>query len=302
MVAVRSDRMVAVLSLLLSSVALTCGKSDDGRNAFAASYCQAIRPCCGALGLFTDDESCQTSIISVPPYARMDKIAADDCLNAINQLTNQGQSCQSDFSEPASCGQVFVVPPGTQAAGEACVGNLGCMPIPDGTAFCVTTSENNVNVSFCQSATRGQLGSPCIGDFANGAVTFVETTGPTLIHTSLCYTDDGLHCDGTTCVTLKPIGGSCATTDDCVRTAFCDGTVNQCAAPVAIGAACDELNHNQCQAGAYCDIRFDGSQCAPLVDLGGACGSDSCISGSCVARKCVPPGIGKLALRCVDLF
>lgn len=276
-----------LLISLLPVVALACGTGDDGRGAFAAAYCDAHRPCCSVLG-FPDTNQCRRAVVlSVPPTATFDKTAAADCLSGLAQATNQGQSCSDSFGEPSSCDQVFVVPPGTKAVGAACAGTYDCMPIQDGMVTCIT---------LCQSETRGQLGStPCFGDVENGLTTFFGS-GPFPTQAFLCYAEDGLHCDGTTCVALKQPGGSCQASVECVRTAFCDVSVFQCAPQMAPGAACNGAL--ECQPGTYCGN--PSFTCDPKMDLGAVrCTSaEACTSGSCVNEVCRTPALGSLADLC----
>jgi hypothetical protein len=286
-----------LLASLLPVVTLACG-TDDGRVAFAAAYCEAYRPCCSVLKLLTDTNQCSGVVLAVPPNARFDKTAAADCLSGLAQATNQGLSCSTSFAEPSSCQQVFVSPPGTKAVGAACDGNLDCMPIQGAMVSCLETSQKNENVSFCQSETLGQLGStPCFGEVENGVVTVGGGNEPTIpVQAFLCDVDDGLYCDGTACVALKQPGASCETSDECVRTAYCDLDVNQCASLKGPGAACN-WPPIECQAGTSCGIF--SLTCDPEVDLGEPCtGPQDCTSGGCANHVCTTPAIQNRAYLC----
>jgi hypothetical protein len=292
-----TPRALRRLLWLPLAAALACGKSDDGRAAFIASYCDAYRPCCSAAGSSVDTAQCRMVTGSVPPNAMFDKAAADDCLNGIAQMTNQGQSCGADFQEPASCSQVFVVPPGTKPAGSTCAGDLDCAPVAGAMVHCLTWFANGSNQSECQVETRGQLGStPCFGDVENGIPTLGGADGfPS--EASLCYVDDGLHCDGTTCVALKQPGDTCAASSDCLRTAFCDMSVGQCAALKAPGVACNASL--ECQQGSYCSTAGATPTCAAQLGVGVSCtDSEQCTSGACISFVCVALPSGNLSYIC----
>jgi hypothetical protein len=293
-----TPRDLRLLFVLPMVAALTCGgKSDDGRGAYVASYCDAYRPCCSAAGLSVNTAQCRMVAGSVPPSATFDKSAADDCLNGINQMTNQGQSCGADFQEPASCSQVFVIPAGTKPVGSACVSDLDCAPVPGAMVHCITWFANGSNQSECQAETRGQAGStPCFGDVENGVPTLGGNYSVDIpSQVSLCYIDDGLYCDGTTCVALKQVGDACAASSECARTAFCDMTVGQCAALKAPGDACS--SSLECQAGNYCNATT--STCAAQLVVGAACDDpEACASGNCVSGACMALPVGNLSFIC----
>jgi hypothetical protein len=290
-------RHLCLLSLLPAVAALACGsKSDDGRGAYIASYCDAYRPCCSAAGLSVNAAQCRMVVGSVPPSATFDKSAADACVNGINQLTNQGQSCGADFQEPASCSQVFVVPPGTKPVGSTCTGDLDCAPVAGAMVHCITWFANGSNQSECQVETRGQQGStPCFGTVENGVPTLGGDGTNFPSEVSLCYIDDGLYCDGTTCVALKQLGDACAASSECVRSAFCDLSVGQCASLKATGNACN--SSLECQPGTYCASTT--AVCTPQLDIGAACDDpEACASGSCVAGACAALPNGNLSYIC----
>jgi hypothetical protein len=286
-----------LLPLLPLFAALACGKSDDGRNAFISAYCDAYSPCCLAVGLLFDPDRCRRFIGLQPPDAIFDKAAADDCLNGIKQATSDGQSCAGGFQEPVTCSQVFVSPAPTTPVGGVCTSDLECTPVPDAAVSCGASSPPDPKGNYvyhCQVDRRGQAGSsPCAATVKDGV--WMSRTAPPATEAFLCYFEDGLRCNGTSCVPLGQVGDACATSADCAAPTFCD--VNGlCTAPKAPGDACNGVSPVECQAGYYCQsIR---EICLPQVDLGAECDYDwACTSGIC-RGVCTTPPIGNLLSIC----
>ena len=263
--------------------------------------CEAFLPGCNDVGVGFDDVRCRRlspPCLRAPGSTRPPPTPAR---TRSHQLPN-GQSCGSDFSATSRRATSVRAPPGTKAAGESCE-NDGCMVPPGGMANCdrdvrTTSTSRSVSRSCAGSSAR------CVGDVKDG--TLVWGTGPGIPgQVFICYADDGLHCDGTTCVALKRMGDTCATTDECMANTFCDDTVNQCAALKAMGDSCRVST--ECQAGTFCSTLYlspHENTCVPQIVLGDQCFDPSavCTSGSCVYGRCEPPGIVNVAGLCRSVF
>jgi len=270
-------------SLWLVAVAaagLTCGDDDKAQNEFIGQFCDALRPCCSAVGLRSDSQFCRISVgASLPPA--YDDAAGQACLALVRSTSADPATCLADPVASDACKPVFA-PNGPRAPGESCDRDSDCMSPAQGDVFCASaTLPSGQSIRKCQVELRGQLGdTPCMNPDDDVA---------TAVY--LCHASDGLRCDGTACIALGDPGGQCAVTSDCVAEAYCEfGT--SCATRKAVDAAC--IGADECLPGLYCSDAT--ATCVARIDIGAACTvSHECLSDNCDGTTC-RPGLDNLAL------
>jgi len=101
--------------------------------------------------------------------------------------------------------------------------------------------------------------------------------------------------DSKTCVALLDVGATCASSSDCVSTAYCDYQNDVCTARVPAGGDC--VMSSECLEDHYCPS--DTRKCAAQKSDGEACTSFSeCLSGDCSDNTCEGLINFGLALMC----
>lgn len=101
----------------------------------------------------------------------------------------------------------------------------------------------------------------------------------------LCGVGDGLRCDDTACVRLKPVGATYTIlVRECAATAFCGSATSNCAERKNAGDTCGSSAY-ECAMGTTCG--FDRS-CVTKGGIGATCQIEAeCLSGNCRSGACV---------------
>lgn len=98
----------------------------------------------------------------------------------------------------------------------------------------------------------------------------------------------GCSLKSSTCVALLAPGATCASTTDCVHSAYCDYSTSQCTARVSAGGTC--VLSSDCLPDYYCPSST--YQCTAQKDNGAACTTAAeCTSSSCANGKCASSGL-----------
>src|SRR5262249_43191183 len=139
------------------------------------------------------------------PKAKYNATQGDACLMGLQQQAGQPGFCEGNIVPPSACAQAF------GAATGGCVQDTDCPPSSQGDVRCVSGFTNGTQVRKCQIQARGAAGStPCVGSVRAGVTLYAGTSSgdiPDLGY--LCNSDDGLRCDGTSCVALTADGQTC---------------------------------------------------------------------------------------------
>jgi V8-like Glu-specific endopeptidase len=219
------------------------------------------------------------------------------CQPAVRGALANGAAC----SAATDCASLNCTDPGDGMARclDACVGDAGSCPVGD---VC-TAAPGGCGACFPAdfvSSARG-LGEPCAADAECGSGV-CATTASAPFCTRACSGDDaacgaGFHCVGERCARgdRSPVGGACATNDDCANGAFCAmrGATSWCAALCTVdtdcptGFSCVDAGARLCApAGA-----FYGEACTTAAD----CSVGDCLGGrcteSCLGGAVCPPGL-----------
>lgn len=261
----------SIVAAWACSPATVAGPADAGSdsaiikacNDFGFAYCTRLQACSGTtLELrFKDFTTCQTIYSSqckgsgTVPSTGSTPAGEEACVAAIPNWT-----C-TDFlvsrNSPPAC---------TVAAGQLPIG-----------ATCSNRQQ-------CQSAYCGvPNGAAC------GACQPPVTIGDSCA-TTPCQ--EGLTCEGTTCVEQSELGSACNANQPCIDGLTCvagicvQGIATLNAACVFNGAGCNSFD------GLSCNVQLGTCQTTALVQPGGACGTvgnqaTACISGSCLRGVCV---------------
>jgi hypothetical protein len=276
--------MKACLLAALVVVAPACGNGNGGGK-FAEVYCAEAAKCCTQLGISGNGQLCRFMLSAAPANA-----ATDACLAEMHAQVAAGTFCSHDGPSEACNAAFSSSATGNKKPGETCDTDSECAPSSDGKVLCASRFIDDVWIHKCQVQMRGQAGDgPCLGT-QDGAVFSSLTTSPVTDVASrgyVCDTADGVECASDKCVALASLGQSCAYSNDCVRTAFCDSK-DRCVARVAAGATCTGADSDECAIGYYCP---DASprQCNAQVGTGASCSSEAmCKSNTCVDGTCKP--------------
>jgi hypothetical protein len=286
-------RFLMALPILSS---LACGKSDAEK--FAEAFCAEVSKCCGEQGQPTDGRICKTFMSMAQDY---NSAAGDACLAEIRAQAAEGKFCLSKSSDSSPCNSVYSDRAGNSKPGEACTGDSDCAKSSEGQVVCATVFVNGEGVSKCQVRIAGKPGEACIGT-QEGDSFWGYGSDDLPSRATVCSISDGVRCDGNTCVALTEAGGSCLSSSDCVRSAYCDSSQDKCATRVANGATCAGPSYNNdCVAGNYCNAT--SKQCTPQLASGAPCStSDMCLSESCSGTVCTEFGAGfAWAIFCGDM-
>jgi hypothetical protein len=240
--------------------------SDAGAltaEAFIASYCALVAPCCGLVDLPTDGARCRALVgeLAIKPYRAG---TAEACLGVLRAAAPAATAafCGDGFLAAApTCARAFTDVVASKHLGEPCTTTDECLL----TRANVTCAKTTSGAGRCQSKEAGTEGaSPC-GGTVNGKLTIpaaVTTDAPAKVY--LCAVADGLWCNDDTqaCTRSKPLGAPCAHFGECGPANACDDTTGTCIPRVPDGTTCDvdEL----CQS-VYCS---EDNTCArpPPVD------------------------------------
>lgn len=275
---------------ILALALVACGSSDAGSAdhttsngpipatdypaAYAAAYCNVVRPCCDIVSTPFNEAGCRALIENVEaatiadPNRAYDPAAGGRCVKALAE----SPSCDPEAVTPATaaCEDVYsgTIPTGgacdpsslTCAGGVACVNGVCAPP--------ASTRSHAGSGAACDSTCDADLGEGCDG--GDGSV-------------GSCFRGDGLVCLDGTCAAPGQVGDPCTQPDDpnqCVTGAVCDALV--CRVPSAVGGPCGP---GTCVAGAKCD--FENSVC--VTDTGTCDSASDCADGhaQCLSGRCV---------------
>jgi hypothetical protein len=297
---------------------VACGGSTAGSgggggggtdiNSFANQFCALYEPCCADAGLPANGQQCQVLVVALGgSQGKYDAAAGSACLQALQQLANEGKFCSSGANAP-ECNKVFAGSSGgTQPPGAACAKDSDCASSADGKVTCAFyTTFNDAGGSSdngsCVLEKPGNAGdSPCIAtvkELANGVseTLFNFGSGMPPAQGFACDEANNLYCDSQShaCAALSGVGGACQSSDQCTSTAYCDYASHACVARAQSGASCS--GGALCAASLYCDMT--SKTCTPSLGNGVACStSDQCQSSQCINGKC--SGSGNLGLQLI---
>jgi hypothetical protein len=279
-------RIKPLLVFLLFAVdVLACGKSKEEK--FADTYCSEIAKCCAQADITGGDGTlCRWAMSSGVSNI-------DACLTELNAEVADGTFCTYLGNPPnataASSACAEAVRHGSKKPGESCVTDSDCAASDLGPVSCASAYVNGDFIDKCQVQIPGRAGdSPCLGTRDGDMTSSTDPAGDVAPQGYICDTADGVVCKGGACTALTAVGGSCGSSYECVRTAFCDSSQGKCAAKVSIGDACVGKADDECEGG-YCDSQGGTKQCAAKVANGAACSDGSmCISDNCVDGSCKP--------------
>jgi hypothetical protein len=297
----------------LATVALALGVScgDGGgagsADAFIASYCDLLSPCCSKAGLRSDGQQCRL-FFGLVPKSSYDKQAGEACLAEERAKAGNPEFCQSNGGggESPSCAKVFGEKAGSMKPGETCDSDNDCAASSEGKVACATAFSGGGQIRKCQVQVRGKAGDkPCVASVEGISRLFNTSVDDVPSKGYLCYDADNLRCDSTSssCVPFNTAGETCTSSfnGECAAGTYCDDTTKKCTAQKALGAMCSDdgfSSHSQCAAGGYCKAP---GVCTAQVADGGTCSSDNeCKSNRCVNSKCgaMVGGDFGLALLC----
>jgi len=263
----------------VGAAGLTCGDADKAKNEFIAQFCDALRPCCSAVGLRSDSQFCRIAVGASLPQA-YDAAAGQACLALVQSSSADPATCLADPVASEACRPVFA-PNGPRGPGETCERDSDCMS-PQGDVFCVSvTVSSGQTVRKCQAVLTGQLGDMPCGNPA-------DDVAATLF---VCRASEGVRCEGNACVSLSAAGGACTLTSDCVAEAYCDFGLG-CVMRKAADAAC--IGADECLPGLHCSDTT--ATCVPRVAIGAPCTlSQECLSDNCDGTTC-QAGLDNIAL------
>ena len=279
-------RVVLALALVAGgTTAVSCGGGSDGNPYmdFVAAYCDLFTPCCAANAYATDGKLCRL-LGTVSPPPGFQKTAGDACLNDLRVASATADFCKTGDSQITSCQTAF----GhhlDKAPGQACSANSDCAPSAEGSVIC-TYSPGTTPRTICQIRIAGvENDTPCLGTIGGDVPFEPSLSSVTPGRGFLCDVGDGLRCDGTACVRLKPVGAPCTiVVRECAATAVCDSATSTCIARKNAGDACGS-NSYECALGTTCG--FDRS-CVTKGGIGAPCQIEvECLSGNCRGGVCV---------------
>lgn len=286
-------RVVFALALATGgTTAVACGGGGNNQYAeFVAAYCDVFTPCCAAAGFATDGKLCRSEGAAFPPPG-FQKSAGDACVNDLRAAAATADFCKTGDSTITSCQSLFGHN-ADKAPGDACTTDSDCAPSTDGSVVCTYAT----NGSICQVRIAGaQNDTPCVGTTGGDVPFEPPTSSTTPARGYLCDRGDGLRCDGTACVPLKPVGAACTIdVQECATTAFCEYATLTCVARKNAGEACGDSSY-ECVMGTTCGF---SNTCVAQGDLGASCQIDAeCLSQSCQGGVCAEPQNLGLLLIC----
>jgi hypothetical protein len=221
--------------------------ADDFVTAFVRATCDAIAACCASASFPFDRAACETSetreaqhILTDTNSLRVyDPAGAARCIDnarAVLSLCVTSNAIVDRMKH--SCDEVYA---GTVAVGGACQSEKDCAQGTQGPVECeidALLAPMPTPMPICVVDNPGMVGEACLGSIMRD---------PT-VHFPHLTCADGLYCDMTGhCQTSVAQGGACAH-DECVKTAWCDGSTSTCAAQFPLGTAC--VSDLQCTSGA----------------------------------------------------
>lgn len=261
---------------------------------FLAGFCNALGGCCIEAGLGASAAKCQVLFAAANEGQKFDPVAGKVCLDWLDRASQGGKACPDDDNAPAECA-VALVSTGTKAPGEACISTNDCAPSTEGSVDCASAYVSSMTIQKCQVQPFGVLGSaPCAGTKDGNVIVFEGNGEDVPPKAYLCDKADGLRCDGTACVAVSAVGGSCLSSYDCTDGNYCDYVTETCTPHKTAGAVCATF-YDECGPETYCDQTTtvctaglgDGATCTESQQ----CKSMSCINGACNGDKPVDLGL-----------
>jgi hypothetical protein len=259
--------------------------SKSGAEKFADSYCAEVAKCCKQAGISGDGQICHFAFTGGGSY---NASAGDACLAEVRAEVAAGTFCTGGGTAASACDKVMTSASGKKQPGETCDFESDCAASSEGKVACESADTGSTGISKCQVQMPGKAGDSCIGTQDGDTLSFGGSR-PTEVapRAYVCNVADGLECLSGTCVALATVGASCHYSNDCVRTAYCDGT-DHCAARIAAGATCTGADTDECAAGTYCPTTSP-RQCVAKLAIGASCSSDDmCTSANCESSTCKP--------------
>jgi hypothetical protein len=252
-----------------AAIAMDCASSSDATvvdaspevvdaiQAVISSYCTALQTCCQQAGLGDAGtlDDCVSAFTSVTPeFAWAGQGALVPSPTGLNAWVTAFQQAASDCLTPLDSAWDGVWT-GTIPAGQGCFSNEECATDSDSGAVACLISARFSSAAcpaegVCVAAPGAEAGAPCGSSCIPGEDCSYTVFGDTKSPVGICYESDGLVCslgEMGTCVAFTPLGGACASDDDCGDLAYCDTT---CKARLVEGSPCS--NGDSCTEELYC--------------------------------------------------
>jgi hypothetical protein len=258
-------------------------------EAFIASFCAKIAPCCASNGRPGDGGVCAASLHKAGVSRDLSVTSA--CLAEIDQRATAA-ACAPDLGDLQDpCVRAFDEPSGPRNAGQSCTNNADCAGSAGTITICTPapTPTNTAAPPICVSRAVGRAGdSPCLGTiFPNGLTldygVVLPGTDTPVSHGYVCKRQDDLYCDPSSrkCAPLLAAGSPCTFADACSsRVCQSDGT---CRGIVSAGQSCAAA---VCDGASTCDPA--SFVCTAKAADGSACTDSSQCTGSCAQGVCSP--------------
>jgi len=257
---------------------------------FAERYCALFAPCCTDVGV-TQGGMCTMTIGNNARLVGKVSALGETCLAELKAKFDGFGFCNFGLSATPSCDSVLgwssTLPGGTLPPGGDCTNDhFACAPSTRGAVGCTFDLSTSDFVLRCQEQIPGGAAGdgPCVGSIpADGGLL---SSGSTFVASGYtCAIADGVYCDSTAnaCAAVRKPGEPCSSVDPAAcPTGFCVDDI--CTARSGLGESCAITQ--VCVDSAYCD-----GVCAKRKPPGAACHglSNECAVGQCTDAVCVPP-------------
>jgi hypothetical protein len=265
------------------------GEASGPADEFIAAFCDLYKPCCAKTDRPTDGAQCRRLYKASAAGETFNQASADSCLAQLRNQASDPAFCSGDG--PESCEEVFAEPDlarGTKLVGEECEEDGECVASSEGEVVCNRAHDFNVDRRWCQVRVRGKEGSsPCVATREDNATYYLGSDLPDVDKGYECWVEDGLWCNGDIGACVPPVaaGGSCESTIQCVKGAYCDFKISKCVQRKPLEAKCDTDLDDPCTKDAHCDSAT--KTCAARLPDGAPCSShDGCLGNYCRNNKC----------------
>jgi len=298
---VKRSGVLALAFVAGGTTAVSCGGDGGGGNQsidrmafmeFVAAYCDVFTPCCAAGGFATDGTLCRMQGTVSPPSG-FQKQAGDACLNDLRAAAATADFCVTGDSPVTSCQTVWGHH-ADKAPGQACTTHSDCAPSAEGSVVCTYAMGKG---TICQVRTAGaENDTPCVGTIGTDVGFEPSSSSVTPDRGFVCDWGDGLRCDGTACVRLKPVGATCSLSFyECAATAFCETATMTCLERKNAGGPCGTGSY-ECAMGTTCG---SNRTCVTKGGVGASCQIEvDCLSLNCRGGVCGEPVNAALLLLC----
>lgn len=264
--------------------------SNGFAQKFAASFCDAIGPCCMRAGFAYTASSCTQAAQAYleaavadalsDPGVSFNESAAGDCIAAYGAAARACTDPTVLEGENNPCRNVFkgTVPVGGHCSKDgACVQSDGAYVECDA-GVCTSMPDDFLSVGDVHAKLGEACGASCAHDGGSTSCSYVGTPASN----KGCWEEDGLQCTTQgVCAPVPKLGEACPDYN-CATDAHCDVGTNRCIASTATGPC---PSYTECLHTSYCDS--DTQVCIPLKANGAACNYDSeCTSANCEGDVC----------------